>query len=142
MVSPFLKKDEFSPEGTGFLPAKCYVYQGFYVLNSSTYQGGEALENSKSWLAAGPRKHIFFNPRDVKAAIVTCGGLCPGLNVVIREIYLCLKFLYGVDEIWGIKYGYEGFYKHDWLRLTNDEVKSIHFQGGTILGSSRGGFEK
>lgn len=84
IVSPFLKKDEFSPEGDGFLPANCYVYQGFYVLNSSTYQGSESVENSKSWLAAGPRKHIFFNPKDVKAAIVTCGGLCPGLNVVIR----------------------------------------------------------
>jgi 6-phosphofructokinase 1 len=57
-------------------------------------------------LAAGPRKHIYWNPSDVKAAIVTCGGLCPGLNVVIREIYLTLKFLYGVKEVYGIKYGY------------------------------------
>lgn len=56
-------------------------------------------------------------------------------------MYLCLKFLYGVEEIWGIKYGYEGFYKYDWVRLGNEEVKSIHFQGGTVLGSSRGGFE-
>jgi 6-phosphofructokinase 1 len=48
--------------------------------------------------------------------------------------------LYGVEEVWGIKYGYEGFYKYDWMRLSNDDVKSIHFQGGTVLGSSRGGF--
>lgn len=106
IISPFIKKDQFSPEGTGFLPSQCYVYQGACVLNSSIYQGDESTEDTKSWLAAGPRKHIYWNPSDVKAAIVTCGGLCPGLNVVIREIYLTLKFLYGVNEVYGIKYGY------------------------------------
>jgi len=59
---------------------------------------------------AGPRKHNYFNPKNVKAAIVTCGGLCPGLNVVIREIFMCLYYNYGVREIFGIKYGYRGFY--------------------------------
>ena len=35
---------------------------------------------------AGPREKIYFKPEQVKAAIVTCGGLCPGLNDVIRQV--------------------------------------------------------
>jgi 6-phosphofructokinase 1 len=61
-------------------------------------------------LRAGPRKHNYFDPKNVKAAIVTCGGLCPGLNVVIREIYMSLYYNYGVRDIYGIRYGYKGFY--------------------------------
>ena len=61
-------------------------------------------------MKGGPRKDIFFNPDEVKAAIVTCGGLCPGLNVVIREIVMSLWFAYEVKEIYGIKWGYKGLY--------------------------------
>ena len=87
---------------------------------------------------------MFFNPRKVKAAIVTCGGLCPGLNVVIREIVMSLHFNYETAETWGVMWGYKGFYTNpdkNWVRLTPSYVKNIHKQGGTILGSSRGGFQ-
>ena len=77
----------------------------------------------------------------MKAAIVTCGGLCPGLNVVIREVVMSLFYNYKVKEIYGIQFGYRGFYSYDWLELTPEKVKSIHHLGGTILGSSRGGFD-
>lgn len=77
----------------------------------------------------------------MKAAIVTCGGLCPGLNVVIREIVMSLSYNYKVKEIYGIQFGYRGFYQYDWLPLTPEKVKTIHHLGGTILGSSRGGFD-
>jgi len=69
---------------------------------------------------AGPRERIFFEPKLVKAAIVTCGGLCPGLNVVIRELTQTLHHNYGVNEIYGIKWGYKGFYSdptNNWVRL-------------------------
>ena len=62
--------------------------------------------SSIKFLKGGPRELIFFNPHDVKAAIVTCGGLCPGLNVVIREIVMSLHFNYEVPEVWGIMWGY------------------------------------
>ncbi len=78
----------------------------------------------------------------MKAAIVTCGGLCPGLNVVIREIYTTLT-MYGCQEIWGIKYGYMGFYSGEeyWIRLYEKFIRELQYQGGTIFGSSRGGFD-
>lgn len=90
---------------------------------------------------AGPREKIFFNPSEVKAAIVTCGGLCPGLNNVIRSIFMSLWHNYGVRDIIGIRFGYRGLIKEyglDPIRLTPAIVKDIHHSGGTILGSSRG----
>lgn len=90
---------------------------------------------------AGPREYIFFDPPKTKAAIVTCGGLCPGLNNVIRSIVMELYYRYNVKRIIGIKYGYEGFipsYNHPIVELTPKLVEQIHLFGGTILGSSRG----
>lgn len=90
---------------------------------------------------AGPRKKIYFDPSKCRAGIVTCGGLCPGLNNVIRGITLGLHYLYGVPKVYGFQYGYEGFiakYKHDVIQLTPTLVDAIHGQGGTILSSSRG----
>ncbi|MFH1370328.1 MAG: ATP-dependent 6-phosphofructokinase [Planctomycetota bacterium] len=90
---------------------------------------------------AGPREKIYFNPSDVHAAIVTCGGLCPGLNDVIRAIVMCLWYRYGVRKISGVRYGYRGLIGRFGLgmrELTPDVVSDIHRDGGTILGSSRG----
>ena len=75
---------------------------------------------------------------------MTCGGLCPGLNVVIKAIVDCLTYEYGVKEIFGIKWGYRGFYEDFpkyWEELDIENVKGIQKVGGTILGSSRGGFD-
>jgi 6-phosphofructokinase 1 len=90
---------------------------------------------------AGPREKIFFNPEMCRAALVTCGGLCPGLNDVIRAIVMVLWYRYGVREIFGLRYGYEGLissFKHDPIVLTPELVEDIHKDGGTILGTSRG----
>ena len=62
----------------------------------------------------------------MRVAIVTCGGLCPGLNAVIRELVLCLHFNYRVKEIYGIQYGYRGFYDYDWILLTPESTSGIH----------------
>jgi 6-phosphofructokinase 1 len=91
---------------------------------------------------AGPREHILFDPTQTTAAIVTCGGLCPGINNVIRSLVMGLHYFYGVKRILGIPYGYEGLipeYDHGFIDLVPDKVKDIHEFGGTILGSSRGG---
>ncbi len=90
---------------------------------------------------AGPREHIYFDPSSLKCGIVTCGGLCPGLNDVIRAIVLSLHYHYGVREVFGFRYGYEGLtrtYGHVPIPLTPQNVESIQRHGGTILGSSRG----
>lgn len=90
---------------------------------------------------AGPREKIFFDPPKTRAAIVTCGGLCPGLNNVIRSAVLELHHNYGVSQILGIRYGYQGLnpaVANPPISLTPDFVEDIHKDGGTVLGSSRG----
>ena len=90
---------------------------------------------------AGARDNIFFDPATTVAAVVTCGGLCPGLNDVIRGLVMTLNYVYGVSKIHGIRYGYEGFinrYGHSILNLTPEFVADLHEEGGSILGSSRG----
>jgi 6-phosphofructokinase 1 len=90
---------------------------------------------------AGPRKNIFFDPGRTKAAIVTCGGLCPGINDVIRSITMELFYRYGVKDISGIKYGFRGLipeYGYETLRLLPEIVKDVTHIGGSILSCSRG----
>ena len=94
-----------------------------------------------SFELAGPRKKIYFDPKKLRCAIVTCGGLCPGLNDVIRSIVLELHYGYGVRNIYGIRYGLQGFipeYGHDIMELKPESVVNILEMGGSILGSSRG----
>ncbi|KAJ4913757.1 ATP-dependent 6-phosphofructokinase 6 [Raphanus sativus] len=88
---------------------------------------------------AGPRQKVYFKPADVRACIVTCGGLCPGLNTVIREIVCGLHYMYGVTEVLGVNCGFSGFYSKNTVTLTPKVVSDIHKRGGTMLGTSRGG---
>ncbi len=93
---------------------------------------------------AGPRDKIFFDPRTLRCGIVTCGGLAPGLNNVVRGIVLELWAGYGVRQIFGFRFGYEGLiarYGHLPMMLTPESVAHIHHEGGTVLGSSRGSQE-
>ena len=99
-------------------------------------------EEPPSLEKAGPRQDIFYDPKKVTAAIVTCGGLCPGINNVIRGVVMALHYFYGVKRIIGVPYGYEGLNPekgHKLVELSPDNVKEIHQFGGTFLGSSRGG---
>ena len=94
-----------------------------------------------SFEKAGPKENIFFQPAKTKVAIVTCGGLCPGLNNVIRSLVNELHYRYGISRIIGIRYGYEGLVSecnHPVVDLTPELVSDIHLIGGSILGSSRG----
>ncbi|MDX1961721.1 MAG: ATP-dependent 6-phosphofructokinase [Pirellulales bacterium] len=99
------------------------------------------VEHLPGFEPAGARKKIFFDPSKTRAGIVTCGGLCPGLNDVIRGIVMELYFHYGVKRIHGFCNGFQGFiprYGRDVLDLTPDMVGHINEIGGTMLGSSRG----
>lgn len=94
---------------------------------------------------AGPREKIYFAPQDTHAAIVTCGGLCPGLNDVIRAIVNTLWLHYGVRRVSGFRYGYRGLLADSPetpVPLNPDVVANIHRHGGTILGSARGGGDR
>ncbi|KAM7508018.1 hypothetical protein LguiA_018471 [Lonicera macranthoides] len=112
---------------------------------SPTSAGAECIDPECSWVEqwvhrAGPRRHIYFDLAEVKAGIVTCGGLCPGLNDVIRQIVFSLE-LNGVKNIVGIQHGYRGFFEEGVpkIKLSRQVVQNINLAGGSLLGVSRGG---
>jgi 6-phosphofructokinase 1 len=134
LTSPFAKKNY-----------PCFVSEYDRILAQvSRTNIKDIIESGKepvSFETAGAREKIFFNPSSINCAIVTCGGLCPGINDVIRSVVLTLTYGYGVKSIFGIKYGLRGFipeYNHPEITLTPDVVSRIHELGGTILASSRG----
>lgn len=95
-----------------------------------------SFDRTVRWLRAGPRKYLFFQSEEVKAAIITCGGLYPGVNVAIREITMSLYFNYKVKDIYGIQFGFKGINNYEWKKLDPLNVKNIHNLGGTILGTT------
>ena len=109
-------------------------------VNSFTDCGVTETE-AASFERAGPRDHIYFDSTKLRAAVVTCGGMCPGINSLVRSIVLQLHFIYGVPNIVGIRFGLQGFipkYGHELVDLTPQEVRYIHGRGGSFLGMSRG----
>jgi 6-phosphofructokinase 1 len=124
-----------------------YVDDGDFVRFDVDAREGDqgSLDRTRLFEKAGPRKQIFFAPSRVHAGLVTCGGLCPGINDVIRAIVRCLWFRYGVRRITGIRYGYRGFlpeFNIGARPLDPEAVDEIHKVGGTFLGSSRGGGDR
>jgi 6-phosphofructokinase 1 len=102
---------------------------------------GVPVEELPGFEPGGPRRKIFFDPSKTRVGIVTCGGLCPGLNNVIRGLVLELTLHYGVKNIFGFRNGYQGFiarYGHSVVELTPETVNGINEVGGTMLGTSRG----
>lgn len=125
-----------------------YVTDEEFIINrvDTTLEETESPCERKEVLEkAGPREKIFFNPNHVHAAIVTCGGLCPGLNDVVRSVVRCLWNRYGVRRISGIRFGFKGLlpeYGYDLIQLNPDLVDDSHKTGGSILGTSRGGGDR
>jgi len=102
------------------------------------------INPDESFEQAGPREIIYFKPEETRSAIATCGGLCPGINAVIRSIVMASHYLYGSNSIIGIRFGYSGLDPNNGyepIDLRPEEIEDIHLEGGTILGSSRGGTE-
>lgn len=114
------------------------LYHSHYAEIAASIQSGQ---EPPFFEMAGPRENIFFDPTNLRCGIVTCGGLCPGQNDVIRAIVMGLFYHYGVKAVLGFRYGFEGLSSHNAhspLELNPDVVDEIHKQGGTLLGSSRG----
>jgi len=113
-----------------------------HVFMDDTHAPGMTEADGKTTFEiAGPREQIFFDPVHTTAGIVTCGGLCPGLNDIIRGLVMQLTYGYGVSHIYGFRFGYEGLspkFGHPPMNLRPDFVDPIHAFGGTILGTSRG----
>ena len=135
--SPFLKLSY--PDGGTFAftgdDERILVDHRIASLREST---GET-DSLPSFESAGARRKIFFNPEKTTVGVVTCGGLCPGLNNVIRDIVMTARHMYGVRRVLGFRYGYRGLVeKESHVELTPESVSEIHEMGGTILGSSRG----
>jgi 6-phosphofructokinase 1 len=120
---------------------KLFVSDQHRVAYEVEWQSGQQPAHPLSFEKAGPRKDLYFDPATTKAAIVTCGGLCPGLNNVIRSLVLELHHHYGVRNILGIRYGYEGMNPEQGVAprpLGPDDVRTIHHAGGSVLGLGRG----
>jgi 6-phosphofructokinase 1 len=127
----------------GDLMANYVTDSQFIRLDTGVKLGAQVpVKRSQVLECAGPREMLYFTPAHVHAGIVSCGGLCPGINDVIRAIVRCLWYRYGVKRISGIQYGYLGFlpeYQYGVKALDPDIVDDIHKLGGTFLGSARGG---
>jgi 6-phosphofructokinase 1 len=132
------------------------VIDDSHVILGDIVRHGSSPPTSRCWVRAGPRALCYFEPHSVVAAVVTCGGLCPGLNNVVREIVLTLHNTYGARRVYGVQKGYWGFHtpdadlsvgaaRHpscpsaDAPVLTPEGVAGINTQGGTVLGADRGG---
>jgi len=137
-----LYDDDYTDDYSIFVPdyERVLTTVDYSLINKIGHEGFTAPSFEK----AGPREKLFFKPGDTVSAIVTCGGLCPGLNAVIRSIVLMNYYRYGNKIVYGFKYGYAGMVKefgHEVVMLTPELVTQIHTKGGTILGSSRGNQE-
>ncbi|KAL1532548.1 ATP-dependent 6-phosphofructokinase 3 [Salvia divinorum] len=132
------------PNPLRFNPAYSVVKQYFVDMDDTVPQKIVVHKDTPRGVhfrRAGPRQKVYFTPEEVNACIVTCGGLCPGLNTVIREIVHSLDYMYGATKVLGIDGGYRGFYSKNTIPLSPKIVNDIHKRGGTILGTSRGGHD-
>ncbi len=145
------QKIDFNIENLGECRFPSPMLEGRFIAAGERIMYHSRFEEIKPYLAAGeeppslelagPRDRIFFDPTTIACGIVTCGGLCPGINDVIRAVVLSLNHHYGVGKIYGFRYGYEGLVKRLGfapLELTPASVSQISELGGTILASSRG----
>jgi len=137
--SPLIRDGEEGHPSINFVPdnEKVLYEYSLRALESSKLD----MDRQPAFELAGPREKIYFDPGRVTAGIVTCGGLCPGINDVIRGLVMNLHFRYGAKRILGFRSGYLGMTRSSGLEpveLTPKVVKDIHECGGTILGSSRG----
>jgi 6-phosphofructokinase 1 len=123
---------------TNFVSDEQYI---FFDISAHPGEARDIYTKQQLLEVAGPRQKIYFDPAHVHAGIVTCGGLCPGVNDVIHAIVMTLWYRYGVRRISGIRFGYHGFLpesKSPVMELFPEKVAEIHRLGGTVLGSSRG----
>ena len=130
---------EYKKRGQSFVDDDDHLL--VHIRTKEMEQISQQGDTPPSFELAGPRERIYFDPSKLRCALVTCGGLCPGLNDIIRSVVLELYHHYGVRTIYGMRYGLQGFvpkYGHEVIELTPSRVTNILDMGGSILGSSRG----
>jgi 6-phosphofructokinase 1 len=145
-----------SPSSYNRLQYSSYMSDDDIVLVDVVRRSKVPTSISRAFVRGGPREFLHFDPTMINAAIVTCGGLCPGLNTVVRELTHALYRLYGVQAVYGIRGGYRGFHNaagaaanhlallsspQGPVLLTLEMVENIHHDGGSFLKTSRGGFD-
>ena len=136
--NPISGQPHFNP------PPTFYISAGDVSLRHAFFDLATGLPNPLvAYRRAGPRASLAVDPARARAALVTCGGLCPGLNTVLRELVVGLHELYGVRDVFGVAAGYRGFYgaDDDHIRLDTAAVDDWHKKGGTELKTTRGGFD-
>jgi 6-phosphofructokinase 1 len=143
LTQPQLAVSELGPRrGASPLQAASeFVHDDVRVLASVETRAARAAAPAASFEKAGARREIYFTPAQTRVGIVTCGGLCPGINSVVRSLVLELHFSYGVRSVLGFRFGYEGLDKDrgvDPMTLTPADVTNIHTAGGSMLGLGRG----
>jgi 6-phosphofructokinase 1 len=126
-------------------PTPSYVAEGTRVLHQVELFPGASLDETEALEKAGPRELVYFEPSDTRAAIVTAGGLCPGINNVIRSMVFELVHKYGIAAVIGFRCGFAGLDPAakvpDPILLGPEQVRHVHTLGGTMLGTSRGGHD-
>ena len=140
--SPIKLSNVFGDHKANYVKDDSYVRNTINVFDTKK---ADDMTSANLLQKAGPREKIYFDPAQVNAGICTCGGLCPGLNDVIRAVVRCLWKRYGVHSIHGFQFGYKGFFEesgYDTVQLTPYNVDDIHKIGGTFLGTSRGGGQR
>ena len=147
--SPLQLSTQYGDHVANFINEQAYVPLDLVqTLPKHTPESSRSTDDSqrnafRGFLLSGPREKVAFKGEEVRAALVTCGGLCPGLNDVIRSIVNCLWYRYQVRNVFGFRYGYyglgeEGYKTHPPIELSPKAVEHIHHFGGSFLGSSRG----
>ena len=106
------------------------------MLQNCVFRAGQSVETEKKFLRAGPRMTQYFNPADVRADIVCCGKIAPGINNIIRELVILLNDTYKVESVTGVRYSFKGYEDDNYTNLLPEMVETIHHRGGCYLGVS------
>ncbi|RME25229.1 MAG: ATP-dependent 6-phosphofructokinase [Deltaproteobacteria bacterium] len=139
--SPLKLSTHLGDKVCNFVPDEAKILYDISLDGCRTCSGGDNGSLPLAFEKAGPREFLYFDPSKVRVGVVTCGGLCPGINNVLRALVMELSYHYHVRHIYGFRYGYAGLvpdYGYDVVDLTPDLVRDIHHDGGSFLGSSRG----
>lgn len=135
LQSPIYERASKS-HGRGSIATTLFAQPGTFCLQEKFYSHLSELQTSLKFLRSTASKEIYCDPSQTKAVIATCGGIVPGMNVVIRSLVKCLEQEYGVNEIYGAKYGFHGLADDakNWMKLTSDSLIGVQDKGGSILG--------
>ena len=137
LQSPIYERASRSTREKGSIATTLFAQPGTFCLQEKFYAQMSDLQTSLKFLRSAASTTIYSDPATTKVVIATCGGIVPGMNVVIRSLVKCLEQEYGVNQIFGAKYGLAGLAKaqREWVKLTSESLHGIQDKGGSILGT-------